>query len=249
MASYKSNSHAGVGNEDPNSGRTEDASQDPAILSQDTDEQGVDLSPSNGQEDPNHAPPVNQAQRPPVRAEENRERIQRRPTYVDFFYKTQAQVQVFCDTSVVNPASASAALFASTSERRQYKEEHDGQEYSGPKKNSLRPRADEAAVQMIETKLLKYAKAWSDYKDEERFRGQEQPIVQCWVFDITGKPSDEVRHILRKLQADDPGGAKRRRILTYLTKVRTLCARAYGAPAIRGPISDSYLSFLPTRVH
>ena len=118
---------AGAGNEDPNSGRTEDASQDPAIPSQDTDEQGVDLSPPNGQEDPNHAPPANQAQRPPVRAEENRERIQRRPTYVDFFYETQAQVQVFCDTSVVNPASASAALFASTSERRQYKEEHDGQ--------------------------------------------------------------------------------------------------------------------------
>ena len=92
-------------------------------------------------------------------------------------------------------------------------------------------------------------RAWSDYKDEERFRGQEQPIVECWVFDITGKPSDELRHILRKLQADDPGGAKRRRILTYLTKVRTLCARAYGAPAIRGPIKDSYLSFLPTRVH
>ena len=156
---------------------------------------------------------------------------------------------MFCDTSVVNPASASAALFASTSERRQYKEEHNGQEYSGPKKNSLRPRADEAAVRMVETKLLKYGKAWSDYKDEERFRGQEQPIVQCWVFDITGKPSDEVRHILRKLQADDPGGAKRRRILTYLTKVRTLCARAYGAPAIRGPIKDSYLSFFPTRVH
>ena len=104
-------------------------------------------------------------------------------------------------------------------------------------------------MQMIETKLLKYGKAWSDYKDEERFRGQEQPIVQCWVFDITGKPSDEVRHILRKLQADDPGGAKRRRILTYLTKVRTLCARAYGAPNIRGQIMDSYLSFLPTRVH
>ena len=79
--------------------------------------------------------------------------------------------------------------------------------------------------------------------------GQEQPIVECWVFDITGKPSDELRHILRKLQADDPGGAKRRRILTYLTKVRTLCARAYGAPAIRGPIRDSYLSFLSTRVH
>jgi len=249
-----SNSPAGVGNDDPNSGRTEDASQDPAILSQDTDEQGVDLSPSNGQEDPNHAPPVNQAQRPPVRAEENRERIQGRPTYVDFVYEIQAQgnrnpIQVFCDASVVNPASASAALFASTSERRQYKEEHDGQEYSGPKKNSLRPRADEAAVQMIETKLLKYGRAWSDYKDEERFRGQEQPIVECWVFDITGKPSDELRHILRKLQADDPGGAKRKRILTYLTKVRTLCARAYGAPAIRGPIRDSYLSFLPTRVH
>ena len=69
------------------------------------------------------------------------------------------------------------------------------------------------------------------------------------MFDITGKPSDELRHILRKLQANGPGGAKRRRILTYLTKVRTLCARAYGAPAIRGPISDSYLSFLPTRVH
>ena len=96
---------------------------------------------------------------------------------------------------------------------------------------------------------LKYKRAWLDYKDEERFRGQEQPIVECWVFDITGKPSDELRHILRKLQADDPGGAKRRRILTYLTKVRTLCARAYGAPAIRGPIKDSYLSFLPTRVH
>jgi len=47
----------------------------------------------------------------------------------------------------------------------------------------------------------------------------------------------------------DPGGAKRRRILTYLTKVRTLCARAYGAPTIRGQIMDSYLSFLPTRVH
>jgi hypothetical protein len=29
----------------------------------------------------------------------------------------------------------------------------------------------------------------------------------------------------------------------------TLCARAYGAPAIRGSITDSYLSFLPTRVH
>ena len=135
------------------------------------------------------------------------------------------------------------------SERTQYKEEHDGQEYGGHKKGTLRPRADEAAVQMIETKLLKCKRAWSDYKDEERFRGQEQPIVECWVFDITGKPSDELRHILRKLQADDPGGAKRRRILTYLTKVRTLCARAYGAPAIRGPISDSYLSFLPTRVH
>ena len=104
-------------------------------------------------------------------------------------------------------------------------------------------------MQMIETKLLKYRRAWSDYKDEERFRGQEQPIVECWVFDITGKPSDELRHILRKLQADDPGGAKRKRILTYLTKVRTLCARAYGAPAIRGPIRDSYLSFLPTRIH
>ena len=94
-----------------------------------------------------------------------------------------------------------------------------------------------------------YKRTWLDYKDEERFRGQEQPIVECWVFDITGKPSDELRHILRKLQADDPGGAKRKRILTYLTKVRALCARAYGAPAIRGPIRDSYLSFLPTRVH
>ena len=67
------------------------------------------------------------------------------------------------------------------------------------------------------------------------------------MFDITGRPSDELKHILRKLQANDPGGAKRRRILTYLTKVRTLCARAYGAPTIRGPIADSYLSFLPTR--
>ena len=84
---------------------------------------------------------------------------------------------------------------------------------------------------------------------EERFRDQEQPIVQCWVFDITGRPSDELKHVLRKLQANDPGGAKRRRILTYLTKVRTLCARAYGAPTIRGQITDSYLSFLPTRVH
>ena len=177
-----------------------------------------------------------------------------RPTYVDFVYKTQAQgnrspTQVSCDASVVNPASASVALFASASERTQWKEEHDGQEYCGHKKGALRPRADEAAVQMIETKLLKYKRAWLDYKDEERFRGQEQPIVECWVFDITGKPSDELRHILRKLQADDPGGAKRRRILTYLTKVRTLCARAYGAPAIRGQIKDSYLSFLPTRVH
>ena len=74
-------------------------------------------------------------------------------------------------------------------------------------------------------------------------------IVECWVFDITGKLSDELRHILRKLQANDPGGAIGRRIRTYLTKVRTLCARAYGAPAIRGSISDSYLPFLPTRVH
>jgi hypothetical protein len=47
----------------------------------------------------------------------------------------------------------------------QYKEEHDGREYSGStKKGSLRPRADEAAVQMTETKLLKYRRAWSDYK-------------------------------------------------------------------------------------
>ena len=79
--------------------------------------------------------------------------------------------------------------------------------------------------------------AFWDY--EERFRDQEQPIVQCWVFDITGRPSDELKHILRKLQANDPGGAKRRRILTYLTKVRTLCARADGAPAIHGPIKES----------
>ena len=58
-----------------------------------------------------------------------------------------------------------------------------------------------------------------------------------------------LRDILRKPQANDPGGAKGRRIRTYLTKVRALCARAYGAPAIRGSITDSYLSFLLTRVH
>ena len=69
------------------------------------------------------------------------------------------------------------------------------------------------------------------------------------MFDITGKPSDELRHILRKLQANDPGGAIGRRIRTYLTKVRTLCVRAYGAPAIRGAIMDSHLPYLPTRVH
>ena len=45
-----------MGNDDPNSGRAEDASQDPAALSQDTDEQGADTSPPDGQEDPNHAP-------------------------------------------------------------------------------------------------------------------------------------------------------------------------------------------------
>ena len=38
-------------------------------------------------------------------------------------------------------------------------------------------------------------------------------------------------------------------IHTYLTKVRTLCARAYGAPAIRGAITDGYLSFLPAKAH
>ena len=57
------NSPAGAGNDDPNSGRAEDASQDPAVPSQDTEEQGADLSPSDGQEDPNHAPLANQAQR------------------------------------------------------------------------------------------------------------------------------------------------------------------------------------------
>ena len=101
------NSPAGADNDNPNSGGAEDASQDPAVPSQDVDEQGADLSPPDGQEDPNHAPLVNQAQRPPVRAEEN----MGRPTFVDFVYKTQAQgnrnpTQVSCDASVVNPASA-----------------------------------------------------------------------------------------------------------------------------------------------
>ena len=70
------NSPAGADNGNPNSGGSEDASQDPAVPSQDVDEQGADLSPPDGQEDPNHAPLVNQAQRPPVRAEENSEGIQ-----------------------------------------------------------------------------------------------------------------------------------------------------------------------------
>jgi hypothetical protein len=48
---------------------------------------------------------------------------------------------------------------------------------------------------------------------------------------------------------NDTGGVIGRRIRTYLTKVRILCARAYGAPAIRGAIMDSFLSFLPTRAH
>jgi hypothetical protein len=63
------------------------------------------------------------------------------------------------------------------------------------------------------------------------------------------KTERELRHILRKLQANDTGGAIGRRIRTYLTKVRTLRVRAYGAPAIRGASTDSYLPFLPTRVH
>ena len=59
------------------------------------------------------------------------------------------------------------------------------------------------------------------------------------MFDITGKPSDELKHIVQKLQVNDMGGDIGRRIRTYLAK----------APAIRGAITDGNLSFLPVRSH
>jgi hypothetical protein len=55
-------------------------------------------------------------------------------------------------------------------------EEHDGQEYGGHKKGTLRPRADEAAVQVIETKLLKYKKACQIIRMRRDFVVKNNPL-------------------------------------------------------------------------